>query len=310
MKERSLINVEIPEALAQYVLEETKYCGRYVKKRKKGNKTHHLAKALGFYLLLKAESPGAGLIQDYTKQMPLLATNFNISQRSFYNYLNQLEEMKLITRESKNIRVAGWQQLSRVCEINTNKRTQIQFNYGTEQKIHWWFAALDIKSNQALQQDAVWKKANKNSDVAAVLLEAMIARGFDITRANNPEYFSSRLFMLYLEDFKSGTEVHDLLIHIRSDVNRSCKKLADSWCISPQLTSYWKKQMSAQKIIDVTKLTVTSEWSNETKECHKNKFCHVIWNPKIKERVWFLCDQITVLMPWEWQNFMDLKAAA
>jgi hypothetical protein len=61
--------------------------------------------------------------------------------------------------------------------------------------------------------------------------------------------------------------------------------------------SYDKKQMIKQGIITVQKLFVVSEWTYATKECHKNKHCHVIYDHKKKERVWFLCDQISVLMP-------------
>jgi predicted transcriptional regulator len=292
-------------------MEQTAVCGKYLRKRDKGNSTHYLAKILGFYLLLKAEAPQSGLIQNYISQLPELALNFSISPRSFFTYVKQLEEMKLVTRDADgNLRIASWHQLGDTFGIKTNKRTQIKFNYETRQKIHWWFAALEVKSNQELQADMVWKKANKNSEIQNLLMEAMISRGFDKSKANNPEYFSGRLFMLYIEDFKTGTEVHDILIHIRSDVNRGCKKIAESWSMSPQLVSYWKKQMNKQRIIDVAKFNVTSEWTRETNECHKNKFCHVIWNDKLKERVWFLCDQITVLMPWKWQEWLELQKAA
>ncbi len=309
MTEKS-IRVQIPENLVRYVMEETRYCGKYVKKRKTGYRTHHLTRVIGFYLLLKAESPGAGWINDYTKQIPTLSANFNISERSFFIYIKQMEEMQLAFREGNKIRIAGWDQLGKIFQINTHRKQTIQFNYDHTQKIHWWFAALEIKFNQESQTNAVIKKVNKNSNVEGILLEAMLKRGFEISRIKDPEYYVGRLFRLFLEDFETGTEVHDILISIRSDVNRRCETIAASWAMSPQLVSYWKKQMIKQKIIDVSKLTVMSKWTQETKECHKNKFCHVIWNGRAKERVWFLCDQITVLMPWKWQEFLKLKEAA
>lgn len=305
------ISPKIPDELAPRMMEETSICGEHLKVRAKGNCIHHLVKPVGLWLLLKAVSPGSSLIQNYRKQIPALCANFAISRRTFYYHIGILEKLKLVTKDKAgSLHIASWGQLGRVFQINTNKKTKIQFTYGTKQKIHWWFAALEIKSNQELQADAVWKKANKNSDVASVLLDAMITRGFDLSKLNNPEYYAGRLFMLYVEDFETGTEVHDLLIHIRADVNRSCEKIAESWCMSPQLVSYWKKQMSKEKVIDVAKLTVTSKWSNATRECHKNKFCHVIWNDKLKERIWFLCDQVTILMPWKWTEFIELKTAA
>lgn len=300
------VKVEIPEELASYVLDKTEVCGRYLTKRKKGNNTHPLMKIMGFYLLLKAESPGSSLIQNYTKQIPTLCASFSLSRRSFYYHLGALERLKLITKDlDGNLRIASWQQLGNILSINTKQRTQIEFYYDGKQKIHWWFAAIDIKSNQETQEYMIWKKVNKNSEAKNELLTAMHARGFDVSNADNPGLFAAALFSLYVEDFRTGTEVHDILIHIRSDVNRSCKKLANDWSMSAQLTSYWKKIMHKQQIIDVTKMQVVSQWSRETNDCHKNKFCHVIWNDKLKERVWFLCDQVTVIMPWKWQEFLE-----
>lgn len=303
------VQVQIPDELAYYVMQQTVVCGKYVTVRKKGNSTHALAKYYGFYLLLKAECPESGWIKDYTKQIPLLSKNFGISKRTFFNYIKQLEQLKLACREGDDIRLTGWDGLARLTEINTKKRTTITFNYDGKQKIHWWFAAIEINANQEKQAYAIWKKVNKNSETKELLLAALHKRGFDLTKQDNPEYFSAQLFRLYIEDFKSGTEVHSLLINIRSDINRGVKKLAEAWCMSPQLISYWKQQMKAQNILSISKMQVVSEWTEKTSACHKNKFCHVIWNDHLKERVWFLCDQVSVLMPWKWQEFLKKNEA-
>lgn len=303
------VQVEIPEELAAYVLKETEVSGQYLNVRKKGNSTHRLVKYYGFYLLLKAEAPGSGWIQNYTKQIPELAKNFRISQRTFFSYLTQLEKLKIAFREGNKIRLVGWDQLARLLNINTKKRTKIQFTYNGKQKIYWWFAAIEIKSNQECQEYMIWKKVNKNPEIKNELLTVMHARGFDLSKADNPGLFAAALFSLYVEDFRTGTEVHNILIHIRSDINRSCRKLAQAWSMSAQLASYWKKIMHKQQIIDVSKMQVVSQWSRQTNDCHKNKFCHVIWNDKLKERVWFLCDQVSVIMPWKWQEFLEKNKA-
>lgn len=299
------MRVQIPVELASYVMEQTEVCGKYLVVRKKGNSTHRLAKYFGFYLLLKAESPDSGWIQNYAKQIPQLAQNFGISQRTFFNYMRELERLQIAFREGTDIRLIGWAQLGKLLDINTRTRETIQFNYNGKQKIQWWFAAIEIKANQEAQAHMVWRKVHKNSDIENELLTAMVKRGFDLSKRNNPEYFSSRLFGLYVESFRTGTEVHDLLINIRADVNRGVKKIAAAWEMSAQLVSYWKQKMRDQGIIGYSKIQVVSEYSLATRECHKNKFCHVIWNDKMKERVWFLCDQINVVMPWKWTEFLE-----
>src|ERR1035437_3537507 len=304
------LKVQVPVELTQYVMLERSYCGKYVTKRAKGNNTHIFSKVMGLYILLKAESPGTSLIQNYAKQIPTLAANFSLSVRSFYSHLGALEKLKLVSKDGGNLRVSSWQQLGKILDINTTKREHINFYYDGKQKMHWWFAAIEIKENQERQAFMIWKKVNRNSEVKNSLLSALIQRGFDTTKADNPEYYSGRLFMLYAEDFKSGTEVHDLLVLIRSDVNRTIKKIARSWKMSPQLATYWKVQMRKKKIIDVAKVAIQSEWTRETNECHKRQGCHVIWSDKLKERIWFLCDQITVLMPWKWTEKLELLKAA
>ena len=122
--------VEIPEEISGYVMQQTKCCGKYIKKRTTGNSTHHLIKRMGFFLLLKAEVPKSGCIKSYVKQVPALSNKFNISRSTFYSYLNQLEEMKLVSRDAAgNLLVASWHQLGDTLGIRTNKRTKINFNY-------------------------------------------------------------------------------------------------------------------------------------------------------------------------------------
>lgn len=308
--EKTYIQVEVPIELAEYVMQQSVYCGNYIKVREKGYYTHAPARLFGFYLLLKAESGKSGWIQNYATQVATLSQNFNISPRTFFTYIKKLEQNNLAFREHKNIRLVGWDRLAELFDINTKKREQINFKYDRTQQMHWWFAALEIESNQDSQAYMIWKKVNQNSDIKNLLHTALLKRGFDSEKFDNPEYFSNRLFMLYIEDFRTGTEVHDILIMIRSDINRSCKKMGEAWSMSPQLTSYWKNQMRRKRIIDIAKVSVTSQYSRETKECHKNKYCHVVWSPKLKERVWFLCDQITVLKPWKWEEtLLNLEAA-
>ena len=139
-------------------------------------------------------------------------------------------------------------------------------------------------------------------------MTALIKRGFDTDRINNPEYLAARMSMLNMEDFRTGTEVHDLLVMIRTDVNRTVEKIADDWNMSPQLVSYWKMRMRKERVIDIEKFAVESEYTRATKHCHYRKGCHVIWNKIKKERVWFLCDQITIILranPEELQKFLE-----
>ena len=308
---KAYAEVEFADELVPVLMQETKVCGKYLKVKTEGYSTHYLIKVMGFWHLLKAESPVNGLIQNYIRQIPALCRNFNISKRTFFTYIKELEAIKLVRRDAAgHLQIASWHQMGDTFSIKTNKRTKINFEYAGKQKINWWFAALEIKGNKERGYYMIHKKVNKQTEIKNSIMTALIRRGFDTTKANNPEYLSGRLFMLELENFKTGTEVHDILIRIRSDVNRSCKKIGEAWNMSPQLVSYWKAQMRKQQIIEVAKLSVTWEWSIERNPGGKNKFCHVIYDKKKMERVWFLCDQIDVLMPREWEEHLKILEVA
>lgn len=127
---RTYLDVQIPEELLFHV------------------KSNYFVAVLGLYLLLKAESPGAGLIQNYPDQTATLSTNFNISHDEFFAYLKEMEVNKLALIEGDNIRIASWNQLGNTLGLKTKKRIQSRFNYAGDQKIDWWLSALE--KNNAL----------------------------------------------------------------------------------------------------------------------------------------------------------------
>lgn len=282
-----IIDVTIPTEFAVYAISASEVNGSWLVKRDEGNKTKPILKPLAFYLLLKAQSPEAGWILNYAKQIPELSLAFGISRRTFFNYLDKLEEIGLAERQGSRLRLAGWKDAGRKLNINTDTKTTIQYTLYGKFTLHLWFAALEIECNQELQAATLWRKLNKNSTTRHLLLSALCKRGYKYEDRDDRDKFIAALFMLYMRDFATGTEVHDLLIEYRSDINRTLKAIAWSWNVSPSLVSYYKKQMSAEKIINVSKVAVMSNWSHDTRDCHKNKHCHVIWDAAVKERVSF-----------------------
>lgn len=305
-----IVNLQFPEGIEQAVMQATSVCGKYLTKRKEGNSLHFLAKPISLFLYLKAESPIASLIQNYTKQIPSLCANLGWAKRTFHYHLATLVKMELVTKDKGHLRIAKWEKLGETLDLNTKKRTPIKFKCDGKQKIHWWFAALEIKGNQELQADMVWKKAHKNPNIASVLRDALIARGFELARENDPQYYAGQLLMLMIEDFRFGTEVHDILIAIRSDVNRSCARIGKAWEMSMQSVCYWKKKMISQDIMSQATVEIMSEWKYDRQDVGKNKHCRVVWDDKEKQRVWRLCKQLNIIMPGEWQEWYEKNKAA
>lgn len=105
--------------------------------RKKTSHSNAL-KVLGFFFLLKSESPGAGLIQNYLSQIPQLSKKYGISDRTFYNYLEQLRKFKLAFIEDDKIRLVGWDEFCVKFKASTKIRKEIKFSYGGKNQLNWW----------------------------------------------------------------------------------------------------------------------------------------------------------------------------
>jgi len=137
-----------------------------------------------------------------------------------------------------------------------------------------------------------------------MLTGAVLKAGADRNRISDPAYFRQWLCILYREDFVRVSDIHSELIEVRPDTNRGVKAIAKAWSFkSPQSVSYWKKKMIDSGIIDVSKLQIESD------DRARNKYCKVLWDRKKMQTILCLCDQITVLKPWEFANDVKLFAA-
>lgn len=142
--ERNFLSVKVPNELSKQVIQRKYYCGPLTKYQSL-QRLDYLARCYAFYLLLKAQSPGAGLIQNYQLQIPALSNQFCISQQSFLSYLDQLKLMKLVhLQHTTKLYILGWDGLGRQLNVNTESKTEFKFYYRADKKITHWFAPLDL----------------------------------------------------------------------------------------------------------------------------------------------------------------------
>lgn len=125
--ERNFITVRIPAELTKQAIEKKAYCGlsNYLSIQR----LHHIARCYGFYLLLKAESPGSSVIQNYTRQIATLSRKYCLPEDSFFYYLEKIEKMKLAFREGSKLKLASWDQLARHLHIHTNEKFIVEIDY-------------------------------------------------------------------------------------------------------------------------------------------------------------------------------------
>lgn len=289
------LTIRIPYDLARYAVWQRRLVSKY--------ETNQVIRALDTWLVLKSLTR-ASLIQQWNKQKADLLQVCKCSEAIFRHRCRLLSEMKLlifttVKRTRDTIKLCSWEQLEKVLGIDTDKKLTIQYNKDDKAKLHQWLIAAEIKDNQDRQDFMVLNQVNKNPELQMILIAAMIKNGADHARIQDPGYFLSYLKSLYLSDFVQASEIHDDLIEIRPDNNRSVRGMASAWnCKHPTTVSYWKGVLKKAGIIDISHLQVQSG------SRARNKHCKVLWLPGPKETLLCLCDQIQVLQPWLIQNLL------
>lgn len=284
------LTIQIPVALARYVTYQRKLVTKY--------HTNQLIKALDTWLVLKAESR-PGYIQQWNQQKQTLLQLCKCSESIFRHRLRILQGLRLVTFDRHHIRLCSWDQMSKILDIDCKDKLTIHYKIDNNEKVHQWIIATEIEDNQNRQSYMILKEVNKNPEIKMELFAAMIKDGADRKRLDDPAYFLALLKALYLSDFVRASDIHDILVSIRPDNNRGVRGIAAAWNAKhPMTATYWKRKLQNAGIIDISKLQVQSETRT------RNKECKVLWSPKAKETVLCLCDQITVLKPWEIQNFL------
>lgn len=291
-----IIVIQLPIELCRHVVAQRKLVNKY--------HTNRHIKAIGQWLLLKHLSRPSWL-QDWNTQKATLLQVCKCNEQTFRANLKLLQQMKLLKFDRHSIRLCSWDELSMQLEIDTKEKFEIHYDVNDKKRVHEWLIATEIMDNQNRQAYSIIKKLNKNPAQKLMIIHAMIAAGADRTQVMNPGYILSWLRILYINDFYRASEIHDLLIELRPDTNRSCKGIARSWnALNATTASYWKKVLASSGIIDIAKMNILST------DRVRNPYCAVKWIKEAKQTLLPLCDQITVLTPWLCNNDLKKQVAA
>lgn len=297
--ETSLIS--IPLELSRFAVSQRRLVNKY--------ETNQIIRALDTWLILKHETT-SGHIQQWNKQKKRLLALCKCTETILRHRLNILATMKLISwykieRKRDSIRICSWEDIAEVLQIDVKERLPIQYNINDKQTIHQWIIATEINDNKNRQDFSIVTKLKKNPELYTAVVAAVIAAGADHARINDIQYLLSWLRIVYHNDFITGSDIHELLLEIRPDNNRGVKGIANAWNCKHKVTiSYWKKVLQTNKIIDVSKLQI------ESKERVRNANCKVLWLEKKKQTLLCLCDQITILRPWDRIPELQIFSAA
>lgn len=294
------LDISIPFELAKYTI--------WQRSLVKKHETNQVIRAIDTWLILK-HLTSSGHIQQWNEQKEYLLKMCKCSESVFRHRLQLLESMQLISlykinRKKDSIRICSWETLSKIFLIKTDNKITIQYNANDNQKIQYWLIAAEIQDNKNWQDLAIIRKLKKNIELYNAVIIALLKEGADRNRLNDMQYFLMYMRIVYRNDFIQVSEIHNELIEVRPDNNRSTKGIANAWnCKHPVTISYWKNILKKTGVIDISSIQI------ESQERVRNKQCKVLWLKQRKQTLLCLCDQIELLRPWLYKDQKFLPAA-
>jgi hypothetical protein len=291
---------KITFAFAKYVAAE----------RHKGSvyHTNQLIRYADTFCRLKSYSPDSSFIKDFSKNRNAIVSYCEVKTTTFYQRLKWMEQEGWIQRDGVNIRMISWYDLHERLGITYDKQFFIKpKKIENEKTSFYWIYLAEIQHNKNSQAYMICKKLNKNLEVKTALYVELQKQGVSIERCDKePAFFVEQLNQLYIKSFRFGSAIHDLLVHIRPDTNRSCIGLGKAWHgdtgnilkkkenpkefnrYASQGT-YVKRKMSAEKIAVVQSIgTIESDC-----RMHNSK-SYVIYRKETKTTFQAFCDDILV----------------
>jgi len=278
------LTISIPVELARFAVSQRTLATKY--------QVNEFIRAIDTWLVLKHVTR-SGLIKNWNKQKSELLQLCKCSEAVFRSRLTFLKQKNFLHYDRNSIQICAYSTLAKILEIDCKKKFAVEYSTGNKQRLQEWIIATEIQDNQQRQNYMILKQVNKNPQVEAKLVNAMVADGADRSRLNDADYFLGQMRALYLQDFVVASKIHEILITIRPDNNRGVKAIARAWNAKhPQTISYWKKILSAAGVIDVSKLFIVSA------DRVRNTYCKVIWDKKNLQTVLRMPDNIQLLQPW------------
>lgn len=262
--------------------------------------TNRFIRYVALFHLLKAISPGVGIIQNWRSQQPLICTFLGISERTLWSLLKLLCDKQLAVVD-KDIKLVSWKEAAHIFEIPYQGTTTINYNpfkNAGKQDFQYLLRGMEVQNNQVKQLETLLYKLDQNLSAKNELFVEMVRRGADLQRLQKePLYLVQQLLQLYVNAFKEGTAICLYIMTYRADLNRGVKGIQKDHCYkSMQSVAYMKRRMREWGVIEVEKKRVESKVRTRLYVPEgEGKRDGYKWNGITKRTIWFLCDQIKFL---------------
>ncbi len=292
-------NPKITYKFAQWLVSERYQNRKYY--------TNGIIRLADTFCRLKAFTKDSSCIKQWRKRVKEIADVCEVSSRTLYTRLDQLQQHGWIDRDAADMRMISWHELhSRLGLAYDKKFFELPEKIKDEKRLYHWVYLAEIENNRQQQSAAIVRKLNKNHETKNKLMNELQRRGRDVEYCSrNTAYLLDCLSDLYKDGFKFGSEIQFILNDIRPFTDRSCRGLGKAWHMDlphvidrkeqirvSMLASYVKKCMQQQQIGHVHKNTTI-----ESLERTRNINCWVMWNRWNKSTFHAFCDTVQARQP-------------
>lgn len=286
----------VPTELILYAVHNWQLCQQYTTVRSCGNNTNRALKGIATWLILKAQTT-TGVLQNYRKQLPDLATQCKVSVRTMESRLLWLKQQGIIKIEGRNLFVDSYKSL-RKFDIDIYE-TEKPIYYDTEgdAKLEDILTAIALGKAKEKWMHMYSRKLTSNPNTLAEVRNHLIAYGADQEQLDDMEYIRQQHLKLLIETYKteeSGQTSFALLheyVDANPDLNARQDTLAHKLGLAAAMSfCHIKFRLLKHKLITVTKAHIRSEYRARKNE----KQFHHRWLDKDKQTIWFRPDQIVI----------------
>jgi hypothetical protein len=273
--------------------------------------TNRIIPAVDTFCRLKAFAGSSSCIKQWRKQLGEICEACNISVSSLMRRINWLQQQGWIDTTTKDIRLQSWHTIHERLEITYDRVFFAMPNKIKEddKRTFYWIYLAEIEYNKSRQAYMIHKKLNKNHEVKTAVYTELKKQNTDLAMCDkSPGHLLIQLQSLYINSFVFGSEIHDVLVSIRPDTNRSCIGMGAAWSndagqrikkTDKQL--YTKRAMRASYIkskLVKENIAVIQAVGTIESECRmRNKECHVMYNKANKTTFQAMCDDVIVKQP-------------
>lgn len=302
------MTTKITYTLAAWATQQREVKSRY--------NTNAIIGAVDTFCRLKAFSGVSSCIHNWRKRKYEIALKCEISTSTLMRRLTWLHDEGWIDKDRLSMRLQSWFTIHEHLGIAYDKIFfELPNKINNERRTFYWIYLAEIQDNKNRQAYMIIKKLNKNHELKAAIYAELKRKGIDIVMCEKSTgHFLIQLQNLYIDSFRFGSEIHDILVSIRPDTNRSCIGLGKAWTnenhgrinrhdnkllydrLSMQ-ASYVKKKMVKQKVA-VVQQTGTIESDVRS----RNKDCYVMYNKAEKSTFQAFCDDIITRQPIDISN--------